>query len=566
MPKKRDLADKKGMKVGITVISDILTSDTDNFWFALGKDSVVRPFDFVSVKSMKDTRMIGIVDDLRVVPLKTRYDGLKDKYRGGRGGSYDYEDDDNGNKDLNDDIDLSYYKKGMMVAKATILANTSKKSHQSGLPVMPVMPGRKVRFANTDEVLFALGIPEMQNPIPTGVIKMTNGLRVPVSLDVSYIAGPDTAHVNAAGISGNRKTSYLLFFLESAYQRLIKEGVSLIIFNTKEGELLQVDVKDDDKELSKDDMDLYKLMGLNTQPFPNVTYFLPRGSDGHPNSSIVPKNSKTYSYELHDIYDRLELLFSHTSDPMYDGILSIVNYIAESWPIGGSKVMSWSDLASFVDYPEEVVPHESTLAHFLGYLQKFRKSTLFVDERKTSVVLSNEIKHIRAGDTYVIDLANLPTLEEQSLVVGDVMRAVDEMYSARNIATKGGSGKTAKYLLIFIDEINRFLPSSVAGTKRMSITAEQIMRTVIAGKSRETVLFSAQQFKSSVDSSLHDNTGTHMFAKLGLTELSKPSYNMINESIKGNIVRLNKGDIIMTHPAFRHPIKISFPKVSFKRS
>jgi hypothetical protein len=57
-----------------------------------------------------------------------------------------------------------------------------------------------------------------------------------------------------------------------------------------------------------------------------------------------------------------------------------------------------------------------------------------------------------------------------------------------------------------------------------------------------------------------------MFAKLGFTELSKPSYQMINESMKGNIVRLNKGDIIMTHPAFRHPIKILFPNVSFKRS
>jgi hypothetical protein len=105
------------------------------------------------------------------------------------------------------------------------------------------MPGRKVQFADTGEVLFALGIPEMQNPIPAGVIKMTNNLQIPVSLDVSYIAGPDTAHVNAAGISGNRKTSYLLFLLESAYQRLSSDGVSLIIFNTKEAELLQIDIE-----------------------------------------------------------------------------------------------------------------------------------------------------------------------------------------------------------------------------------------------------------------------------------------------------------------------------------
>jgi hypothetical protein len=46
------------------------------------------------------------------------------------------------------------------------------------------------------------------------------------------------------------------------------------------------------------------------------------------------------------------------------------------------------------------------------------------------------------------------------------------------------------------------------------------MRTVIAGKSRNTILFSAQQFKSAVDMSLIENTGTHTIAELGLSELS----------------------------------------------
>lgn len=507
-------------RIGTTVVSESLASDIDSFWFSL-EGAAASPFDFVSVKGVGGTRTIGIIDDLRVVPF------------GGRAGT--------------------------TVARAVILANTAK---QPGQPVMPVVPGRKVRFADAGEVLQALGVPDMQNPIPAGVINMTDGLRVPVSLDVSYIAGPDTAHVNAAGISGNRKTSYLLFLLESAYQKLAGEGVSLIIFNTKEAELLQVDVERE-KELPKEDRELYRLMGLDARPFSNVTYFLPRGSDGRPNSSLVPKNSKTYSYELADIYDRLELLFSHTSDPMYDGLLSIASYIGEAWPVksGNRQVATWSDLAAFTGYPEPVVTHEAVLAHFLGYLKRFRKSTLFVDRRKTSIVLADEIRKIKAGDVYVVDLAYLPTLEEQSLVVGDVMRTVDEMYSARS----GRPSAKAKYLLIFVDEVNRFMPSSVAGAKRMSATAEQIARTVIAGKSRGTVLFSAQQFKSSVDGALHDNTGTHMFAKLGLTELAKPSYHMVGKSVKKNIVRLNKGDIIMTHPAFRHPVRISFPHVSFRR-
>jgi hypothetical protein len=41
---------------------------------------------------------------------------------------------------------------------------------------------------------------------------------------------------------------------------------------------------------------------------------------------------------------------------------------------------------------------------------------------------------------------------------------------------------------------------------------------------------------------------------------------MIDESTKNNIVRLNKGELVMIHTAFRHPIKIAFPKATFKKS
>lgn len=63
----------------------------------------------------------------------------------------------------------------------------------------------------------------MEAPIPVGVIEMPNGLRVPISLAISYLAGPDSAHVNASGISGNLKTSYLLFLLQSMYQKLAED-------------------------------------------------------------------------------------------------------------------------------------------------------------------------------------------------------------------------------------------------------------------------------------------------------------------------------------------------------
>jgi uncharacterized protein len=181
---------------------------------------------------------------------------------------------------------------------------------------MPVGVGKSVKFANEEEVRFALGIPRMKYPIPAGIIEISYGLHIPISLDISYIMGPDTAHINASGISGNAKTSYLLFLLQSAYQKLKQyyEDYSIIIFNTKHEALLHIDKEehddDDDKDSIKSKEKFFSLLNLDLAPFNNVSYFLPRGKYGQPNALHIPKNSKTFSYQLDDIYDKLELLFS----------------------------------------------------------------------------------------------------------------------------------------------------------------------------------------------------------------------------------------------------------------
>jgi DNA helicase HerA-like ATPase len=506
----------KDKDIGKTLASDRFPNTMDSFWFSINPDIIISPFDFVTVRHIFNTRTIGMVKELKAT----------------------------------EDIGTA--------ARVAVMANTGIENG----PVktisigMPVGAAKSVRFATQKEVIFALGIPEMQNPIPAGIIEMTNGLQVPVSLDISYLLGPDTAHVNAAGISGNLKTSYLFFLLQSAYQRLVKdiqEDVAIIIFNTKEEDLLHIDQS---KKANKKTKKLFDLLDLDIKPFENVTYFLPRGRDGRANSAVVPSNSKTYSFGLEDVYDRLDLLFGSNDDDSYD-VSSILNYIYEAWPLltGSKRVSTWSDLLEFRGYPQEMVAHKSTLLRFLSHVQRFRKSPMFIDKKVTSRYLGKEIKKIRRSDVFVIDISMIPTLQEQGFVVGDVMKSIDELYSSRQ------SGKRPKYILIFVDEINRFIPRSVPN---ISAVAEQIMRTIVAGRSRGTILFSAQQFKSTVDPALHESTGMHIIAKLGMSELSAPPYLMIDESTKANIARLNKGELVMVHPAFRQPIKVVFPKAPFK--
>ena len=617
-------------EIGKTFVSEKFSSTIDSFWVVINSSVLINPFDFVSVDNKNNTKTIGIVKELQRTFLffDSKHSGF----------FFSEKDQLINNKDIQGT--------GVTIAKIIVMTNIFNNNNnfqessninesESRVQVelknsttlsinMPMEEGKSVVFANSNEVIESLGIPEMENPIPAGIIQMTNGTDIPIFLDVTYILGPDTAHVNASGISGNVKTSYLLFLLQAAYQTLSKEGIALILFNTKEKGLLYLE-NSSEENFDKRDMDFMNLLNMKVTPFQNIKYFLPRGRNGKPNSAYIPeKNFKTYSYELSDIYDRLELLFPSQAinDPQYN-ISSIINYIYESWPLPINynnndnndnkldNIKNWTDLIHFNDYPEEIVTHKSTLLRFKGSIQRFRRpTTLFVDKKITSIYLGNEIKQLKKDDVFVIDIAMLSTLEEQAFVIGDVMRTIDEMYSIghtsaefsnnfsneKNISNEAKDtlnddspnihqskninkdnnqdiNKKPKYILILIDEINRFLPHSEfnmgsfgSGTLVRSAVAEEILKTLIAGKSRHISLLSAQQFKSQIDPTLNHNTGLHVCSKLGLSELSTISYSMIDDATKSAINKLQRGEIVLIHSAFKHPIKITIPRTAYKRT
>src|ERR687890_689287 len=566
-------------EVGQTIVSDKFPITMDSFWFAVNSNVVINPFDFVTAENFHDTRTIGIVKELRTVAIDNYSLSLQNNLKEQELAlSKKIETSTNSTTSLDIDRQLQAHttpsSHGITIANVAVMGNTGVKIEGTKNSIsisMPIGARRSVKFATAEEIIFALGIPEMGNPIPAGVIETSNGLQVPITLDISYLAGPDTAHVNASGISGNQKTTYLLFLLQSAYQKLKNENIALIIFNTKEGELLQIDKRQ--KNVKERTEKLFDILDLEIQPFDNVRYFLPRAKDGKPNSVYVPNNYRTYSYELEDIYDRLDLLLPDAYNPEYN-LSSIIDYIYESWPIkdsnSGRTITTWTDLFEYEEYPQEIVSHKSSLLHFRGYLQRFRRSPMFTDKKVTSTYLGKEIKQIKSGDVFVVDVGMISSLDEQSFIVGDVMKSIDEMYSSREYLgddsndEKNKKDERPKYILIFVDEINRFIPKSEY-LGRMNAVSEQIMRTLIAGISRGTILFSAQQFKSATDYRLQENTGLHITAKLGLSELSTDPYSMLDESTKMNIARLNKGELVMIHSAFRHPIKISFPRAAFMR-
>jgi hypothetical protein len=293
--------------VGRSIISEKFPSTLDTFWFTVRDDVVVNPFDFVSVDNSYGSITIGIVKDMQSVVLDNIAFSLSGDFKRKQNAYPSKKSHLGRTTDSSNNVSQV-----VTAARAAVIANaTPKRGYKThdkiNLSVsMPLREGKTVRFATPDQVIFALGIPDMKNPIPAGVIEMSNRERIPISLDVTYIAGPDTTHVNVSGISGNKKTSYLLFLLQSAYQSILKkmkEDLAIIIFNTKEDDLLHIDEKP--HKISGRQKDLFTILGLKLIPFENVTYFLPRGRDGMPNSAFSPpmkaERYKTYSYELRDM-------------------------------------------------------------------------------------------------------------------------------------------------------------------------------------------------------------------------------------------------------------------------
>ncbi|MDW0290100.1 MAG: hypothetical protein QN650_10855, partial [Nitrososphaeraceae archaeon] len=571
--------------IGKTLAAQSYPSNIDGYWFVIRPGTILNTFDFVTVNNFK-SKTIGLVQDIRALPSIVHNSGISDEV-------VDYGEK---NKSLKQRLVPSRsIRHGVIAASVAVIGNTGIKMKSGKLKTinLPVLTGMNVRFSTKNEVLFALGVPEMESPVPAGIIEMSNGLQIPVLLDITYLAGPDTAHMNVTGISGNKKTSYTLFLLQSLYQKLAdadnkgnksNTSISAIIFNTKADDLLYLHNKA--KNIENDTRKAFQTLELELEAFNNVTYFLPRGTDGMPNSLHIPEFFKTYSFELRDIYDRLDLLFSGSMD--LTGITSITNYLHENWPISddsGVTISNWTELTKFDQYPKYVTYNRTLLQDFISHIHRFRKSPLFVDKKKKSTYLGDEIKKIKANEIFVIDVSAIPSVEEQAFVIGDVFKSINQLYSigrpsrmaqvessssVRESKTKERTSlekksEIPKYMVIFLDEINRFVPKT-QHMSRLSPVADQIMRFVIEGRSRCNILLSAQQFKSETDFRLQENIGLHVIGKLGITELlAGPYYSMIDEQVKRNIARLERGEMIMVHPAFRHPVKVWFPASSYQR-
>ncbi len=116
-------------------------------------------------------------------------------------------------------------------------------------------------------------------------------------------------------------------------------------------------------------------------------------------------------------------------------------------------------------------------------------------------------------------------------------------------------------VIIFVDELNKYAPAR----ERSSSILEQVLDIAERGRSLGVILISAQQFMSAVHGRVTGNAATLVVGRSGSAELAAPAYRFLNTDVRGNLTRLSKGELLLSHSIYRQPVKIIFPRPAFKQ-
>ena len=533
-------------------------STIDDFYFWTDKKQILSPFDIIKVAHESNSITYGVIEEINHVTDATSH---FTSYI-----SSDFGDTDMGIGNMN--------RLGMNYVKARVVCNTKD-------IYTPVLDGQQVSLCDEEDIKTALGLSEedVKNPLVCGYLPMYKGeetKRVKVILNSHFLVGPDGAHINVSGISGlAAKTSYSMFLLkiiQSKFRTENGETAAFVFFNVKGRDLMAID--EPNPELSQKDKDIYKELGISTEPFSSVRYFYPYAKDkktANVQSYADPSDVKdqisegkasTYVFTYEESKDKLDLLLANEDDST--GTLeSCINFILNgSGNFGG--VSKWSTLKEQID--------QCTVAGSTGTSKEIQVSSWRKFKRCISKAISNEIfvnqdtnlqcdvtkeiaNNLKAGDVFVIDIARLDE-NSQSFVFGSVARAIYDM--------KLGADRSdiPDKVILFVDELNKYASTDIP---KNSPILKQLLDIAERGRSLGIILFSVEQFRSAIHDRVKGNCATQAYGRTNAIEVSKPDYRYIPKVYQNMMTRLSPGEYIISNPALRSIVNIKFPRPTYKQ-
>lgn len=545
-------------KIGKIIATEKVPTTVDYFFFWTDKERIIKPFDVIKVAHLNNSVTFGVVEEISHLT-----DGAS--FLAGFISS-----------DFGEVEAKSYTNRiGMNYIKARVVGNTKN-------IYTPVLDGSIVELAEKEDVIRALGLDNIKNPLPCGIIEMYEGddkINVNVNFNSHFLIGPEGAHLNISGISGlASKTSYAMFLLKNIQERYLKEvkdeSVAFVFLNVKGRDLLAID--EPNEELPESDKKMYKELGLETKPFYNVKYFYPFSKDiksttyadiNDVKGQKELKKAFQYKYLFEDDKESLDLLFANVDDPTQtmESIVSFITSGEETF----SGITNWEDLKEEIKkYQEKGDTGKDKTISVLSwrkFYRLFRKSLernlFFSNSLKkdgSEVRLQESIKQIQKNDVFVVDIAKLDE-EAQGFVFGDVMRAI---YDLKLGQIEREDSEIPSKIIIFIDELNKYGSKDVP---KSSPILRQLLDITERGRSLGIILFAAEQFKSDIHDRVKGNCATHAFGRTNVIEVSKSDFQYMPSVYKSMLTRLEQGEYILQNPIFRSPLNIKFPRPLYKQ-
>ena len=514
--------------IGKIIATEKQPSTIEEFTFWTKKDLKLKPFDVVVVDHIKDangdpSKTFGVVEEIsHITDSPSALAG--------------YISSDFG--DINSD---AYTERiGMNYVKCKVVGN------DKGIYI-PVQEGRKVFLANEEQIMEALGLKDVKNPLPAGYIEMYDGdnkQTLPVHFNSHFLIGPEGAHLNIAGISGlASKTSYAMFLMKAIQDVAVKEkneSVAFIMMNVKGTDLLNID------------------------HFTAYTYEKEKNIKNRMEAGKAFQFK--YLFETDEDKECLDLLFANIDDPN-ETIESIINYIISNGQ-GFKGVETWEDFKNAL-YAQTQAGKAKTqggdsisVMSWRKFYRLFNKSYLkcqqmFTNQLGKSVRLRDQVEQISKNDVMVIDVAKLDE-ESQGFVFGDVMRAV---YNLKLGSSMRPDEEIPDRIIIFIDELNKYASNDVP---KSSPILRQLLDITERGRSLGIVLFGAEQFVSDIHKRVKGNCATQAFGRTNAIEITKEDFRFVPSVYKTMLTRLKQGEYIIQNPVFRSMLNIKFPKPIYK--
>ncbi|MDD4428625.1 MAG: ATP-binding protein [Paludibacter sp.] len=553
--------------IGRVIATEKVPTTIDDFCFWTNKDLILNPFDVIKVEHIKGSSTFAVVEEISHITDSASF-------------LSNFISSDFGDVEAEE----ATLRIGMNYVKAKVVGNTHN-------IFIPVQSNAKVFLASKDEVVMALGLDNIKNPLVCGYLEMYEGasekekIMLPVHVDSKFLIGPEGAHLNISGISGlAAKTSYAMFLLKAIQDKCIEddesEDVAFVVFNVKGRDLLALDEPNDfdgDAVEGEKTKDFYSMLGLDTNPFRNVTYLYPYSTDKRSNTyadkDLLSKQKKLnkayeYKFEYDTDKDNIDLMFSNIDDSNQT-MESIINYIIDNQG-GFGSVHEWTDFIEKLEDRCEAGAagekgKEISVLSWRKFTRMIKKSInnnyLFsnVDTTKQQVRIAQKIQDIQKNDVFVIDVAKLDS-DMQAFVFGYTVR---ELYNLQLGEKETSHGKRPpSRIIIFIDELNKFASTE---TPKDSPILKQILDIAERGRSLGLVLFGAEQFRSAIHNRVTGNCSTFAYGRTNAIELSKGDYKYIPNVYKNMMTRLKQGEYIIQNPIFRSLLNVKFPKPLYKQ-